>query len=350
MKGMFIMKCSQCGTENLDDAKICSNCGYVFDTDDKEILDDNAQVINSEASHKQAQIEEIKNRRNQKKKSRRNRKIIIAVLLILIFAGAIFGALYLSHQNDIRYNDNTIKTPAPTESVEPTEDPLATEEPEPSEVPELLTEPTQEPTPTLTPVDEPVNTIAPTVSVSTPKPVVSTPKPTVKPTPKPTNAPIEESVALVGETISDASGHIYSTIVVGGKPVYLEVTTPLVNEAYIKVSATDSGKTINYLPIYKATSLVTVPNNDFLIPESSVRLLTNEDLAGLGYDELTIARNEIYAKAGRQFTSSNMAAYFGAKSWYKVNKSYNYKNDALNISDIENKNAHFILDYQKTMN
>ena len=345
MKGMFIMKCSQCGTENLDDAKICSNCGYVFDTDDKEMFDDNAQIINSEASHKQAQIEEIKNRRNAKKKMRRNRKIIIAGLLILFFAGAIFGALYLSHQNDIRYNDNTIKTPAPTptQTVEPTQEPI------PTEAPEVSSEPTETPIATLTPVE----TAAPVAVTSTPAPVVSTPKPTakpvIKPTPKPTKAPIKESVALVGETISDTKGQIYSTVVVGGKPVYLEVTTPLVNEAYIKFSATDTGKTINYLPIYKPTGLVTVANDDFIIPSSSIRLLTNEDLLGLSYDELTLARNEIYAKAGRQFTSPSMAEYFGTKSWYKVNKSYNYKNDALNISDIENKNAHFILDYQKSM-
>ncbi len=56
--------------------------------------------------------------------------------------------------------------------------------------------------------------------------------------------------------------------------------------------------------------------NDYICPDSSTRYLTEADLAGLSDWELLLARNEIYARHGRQFDDPDIRAYFESKSWY----------------------------------
>jgi hypothetical protein len=58
-------------------------------------------------------------------------------------------------------------------------------------------------------------------------------------------------------------------------------------------------------------------NVDFIFPDSSTRLLTMVDLQSLSKDNLRIARNEIFARRGRYFQSSDLTAYFGRFPWYR---------------------------------
>lgn len=58
-------------------------------------------------------------------------------------------------------------------------------------------------------------------------------------------------------------------------------------------------------------------NEDYIFPESNSRSLTEADVAGLSADTLRIAKNEIYARHGRIFTSADLQEYFGGKSWYQ---------------------------------
>lgn len=83
-----------------------------------------------------------------------------------------------------------------------------------------------------------------------------------------------------------------------------------------------------------------------LIPDSSIRLLTESDLTGRNAKELTLIRNEIYARHGRPFTDSELQQYFSSQPWYQVN--YSYSDDC--ITSIEKTNAEFIMNYQKTNN
>lgn len=57
-------------------------------------------------------------------------------------------------------------------------------------------------------------------------------------------------------------------------------------------------------------------DNDYVLPDSSTKYLTEEDLQGLTAEELRIARNEIMARHGRQFNDPALAAYFESKDWY----------------------------------
>lgn len=59
------------------------------------------------------------------------------------------------------------------------------------------------------------------------------------------------------------------------------------------------------------------PRSDFMFPDSDRRLLTSNDLKGLSKDDLRIARNEIFARRGRYFSSADLTARFSRFSWYQ---------------------------------
>lgn len=80
---------------------------------------------------------------------------------------------------------------------------------------------------------------------------------------------------------------------------------------------------------------------DYVLPDSSSRALTAADLAGLSKDDLRLARNEIYARHGRIFTSEDLAAYFASKSWYRGTVSAANFSDNL-LSQVEKDNIKLI--------
>ena len=64
----------------------------------------------------------------------------------------------------------------------------------------------------------------------------------------------------------------------------------------------------------KATSFEDA--EDYIIPFSNIRELTEDDILGLSLQEINYAKNEIYARAGRKFNSQELQNYFSTKSWY----------------------------------
>lgn len=56
---------------------------------------------------------------------------------------------------------------------------------------------------------------------------------------------------------------------------------------------------------------------EYVLPLSSTALLKEEYLFNFSDNELKIARNEIYARHGRQFENPYLAAYFDSCSWYE---------------------------------
>ncbi|MCH5300845.1 MAG: YARHG domain-containing protein [Ruminococcus sp.] len=61
----------------------------------------------------------------------------------------------------------------------------------------------------------------------------------------------------------------------------------------------------------------TVNSSDYIIPESSSRYLTYDDIKNLDEDQLELARNEIFARHGRKFNSDKLQRYFYSKPWYR---------------------------------
>lgn len=80
-----------------------------------------------------------------------------------------------------------------------------------------------------------------------------------------------------------------------------------------------------------------------LMPQSDDRALTNADLAGWSNWNLTLARNEIYARHGRPFNNDFIRRYFLSTGWYSPNP--NFRESWL--TPLESRNAAFIAEYQK---
>jgi caspase domain-containing protein/YARHG domain-containing protein len=59
------------------------------------------------------------------------------------------------------------------------------------------------------------------------------------------------------------------------------------------------------------------PGSGFIFADSHQRLLTRDELSRLPLDQLRLARNEIYARRGRFFRDSALAAHFSKFPWYK---------------------------------
>jgi hypothetical protein len=79
-----------------------------------------------------------------------------------------------------------------------------------------------------------------------------------------------------------------------------------------------------------------------IYPQSSARVLFAADLEGLSHQELKIMRNEIYARHGYIFKTSEMKAYFSQQVWYQGQ----YEEVASQLTSIEQKNVELIKSYE----
>jgi YARHG domain len=82
------------------------------------------------------------------------------------------------------------------------------------------------------------------------------------------------------------------------------------------------------------------------IDTSPKKLLTLADLQGRNARELTILRNEIFARHGRRFKEPELQRYFKSQSWYQPRYSPHEFPIAL-LSKTEIQNAILIRDYQR---
>ena len=68
--------------------------------------------------------------------------------------------------------------------------------------------------------------------------------------------------------------------------------------------------------LYNDSWSVYANDYDYIIYDSSYRLLTEKDMYGLTQEECRLARNEIYARHGRMFKDTNLQKYFDSCYWY----------------------------------
>ena len=85
--------------------------------------------------------------------------------------------------------------------------------------------------------------------------------------------------------------------------------------------------------------------SEYILWYSSEYALTESDLVGLSAKELTYARNEIYARHGYIFKSSELNNYFRSLSWYEPNPYFDGT-----LYGIEKNNVAFIKNYQERNN
>lgn len=91
---------------------------------------------------------------------------------------------------------------------------------------------------------------------------------------------------------------------------------------------------------------------DYMIEDSSQREVTDSDLQGLSLAQLRIARNEIFARHGRQFRDTALNQWFYSKEWY-LNLPEKFSPDDFDsirpspLTKLEIQNIDFISNYEK---
>lgn len=86
-------------------------------------------------------------------------------------------------------------------------------------------------------------------------------------------------------------------------------------------------------------------SDDYILPDSATRRLTQADVADLTWEQCCLARNEIFARHGRLFQTPQIAAYFEAQSWYHGTvPGASFDNNSL--TPTERANADFLADYE----
>lgn len=86
-----------------------------------------------------------------------------------------------------------------------------------------------------------------------------------------------------------------------------------------------------------------MPINDYVIPDSSSRVISESEITSLTPWQLKVARNEIYARHGRPFVHKDLQCYFATQNWYAVDPNYS----ETSLSYTENKNVATILNYEE---
>lgn len=102
-------------------------------------------------------------------------------------------------------------------------------------------------------------------------------------------------------------------------------------------------------PVYiYETQPYTYSDSYYILPYSSTYLLDDSDLYGLSAQELCYARNEIYARHGRMFVSSELQNYFNSQGWYSPSIAPEDFPESL-LSSVETQNIQTILNRENAI-
>lgn len=86
--------------------------------------------------------------------------------------------------------------------------------------------------------------------------------------------------------------------------------------------------------------------SEYILPYSDSRYIDETELAELNAEQCRLARNEIYARHGRKFNSTDLQDYFNAQSWYTPTVEASAFSEAV-FNEYEKANRDLILAYEK---
>lgn len=92
----------------------------------------------------------------------------------------------------------------------------------------------------------------------------------------------------------------------------------------------------------------TQPSGSGYIAESSQRSVTESDVAGMSYNDLQMAINEIYARHGRKFSDPNIQSYFDSQPWYQGTVEPDAFDSSV-FSATEGQNIQYLLDKMEAL-
>lgn len=83
----------------------------------------------------------------------------------------------------------------------------------------------------------------------------------------------------------------------------------------------------------------------YIIADSNIRYLSNSDVENLSLKKINYAKNEIYARRGRRFLSTELQQYFDSKSWYSGTIAPEDFDESV-FNEYEKTNARFLSDVE----
>lgn len=96
-------------------------------------------------------------------------------------------------------------------------------------------------------------------------------------------------------------------------------------------------------------STVTLENDEsgeYILPYSDSSYISYSDLYNLSQTEVSLARNEIYARHGRKFNTDFIREYFESKTWYEPYIDPDDFSESV-FNEYEKENIKTIVNYEK---
>ena len=108
--------------------------------------------------------------------------------------------------------------------------------------------------------------------------------------------------------------------------------------AYIQWEQTVLADSNELISIWENASQIDDNSEDYILPRSDTRYISESELSGLTREEVRTAVNELYARHGRRFNEASWQAYFDSKSWYvPMVDPDDFSESVFNNYELENK-------------
>ena len=85
---------------------------------------------------------------------------------------------------------------------------------------------------------------------------------------------------------------------------------------------------------------------EYILPNSNSEYISYADLEGLSQTEVSLARNEIYARHGRKFETDSIREYFEMKTWYEPSIDPDNFSESV-FNNYEKDNIKTIINYEE---
>lgn len=96
-------------------------------------------------------------------------------------------------------------------------------------------------------------------------------------------------------------------------------------------------------------TVIDINSGDYIIADSASRYLSYSDVQNMSLQQVNYAKNEIYARRGRKFKSTELQNYFNSKSWYNGTIEPDAFESSM-LNSYERANAEFLSDVEHSMN
>lgn len=147
---------------------------------------------------------------------------------------------------------------------------------------------------------------------------------------KPTKEPISSPVTVLPqETSEPAEPTAEPTVLPDAEPTVIPTLIP------------------SAVPTVIPSAIPSEQADGYLYP-SDTKEFTTEFLQSLSKSQARLLRNEMYARHGLVFNSSDLQDYFSKKSWYKPNSKINTVQAYAGFNNTERKNHSMLLSYEKS--